>query len=805
MWHDLLHSARVIRRYPFSSVAIVVVLALGIGANTAMFAGFHAWVTRPLDFDQPERLVAMYSTRPRQGDRENLVSARDAIDWRRESRGLEGLALFDRQVFDLADEADPERIQGGRVEATLFPLLGVEPVLGRGFSADEDLPGRPAAVALIADSLWRRRFGGDPAVLGSDLRLDGRPHRIVGVMKPGFAFPEYAEVWTPLGLDPDAAARDLRVHDLVAWLAPGVSLEQAAEELRAIAARLAALYPETNRGWSAELLPLREKWLPPAVRTALAASLGASFLALLVICANVAGLLLAQANARSREMALRAALGAGRLRLVRQTLTECTVLAAVGGVLGVPAAILLNRWTMSWAPIRPPYLFAMRVDAQAMAFAAIVTLAAGVACGLAPVVRNASAAVWDTLAGGGRSGGAPGRHRVGALLVVGELALSTALGIGTLLLAKSFFEQRLADHGYRVRDVVSLRLHLGTEGYQGPGERVTFVERTLERIAALPEIESVGVTNRLPAGQGFTEARLEVEGIAVEAGEEPVVAAQWVTPGYFDALALPRLDGRGFTASEIRDGAGVAIVSAALAERLWPGESPLGRRLRALGGTEPPPWLRVIGTVGDVDPVESMVASATPARLHLYRPWSTRPATGLTVVVHARAPAERVVERVRDSVRQVDPAVMVEETLTMADAVDRDQWVSRLFSQLLGLYASIAVAIALVGVYGLAADAVSGRTHELAVRMALGARRRQVVSLVMRQGLVLGATGIAAGIGLAFALTGFLGAMIPGASARDPVVFAGVGLLFAAVTLLAIWLPARGVTRIEPAAALRSE
>ncbi|HVR28178.1 MAG TPA: ABC transporter permease, partial [Thermoanaerobaculia bacterium] len=770
----------------------------------AMFAGFHAWVTRPLDLDQPERLVAPYSTRPHQGEREHAVSARDAVDWRRESRGLEGLALFDRQTFGLDDEADPERIQGARIEAALFPLLGVDPVLGRGFSAEEDLPGQPAAVALIADSLWRRRFGGDPAVIGRDLRLDGRPHRIVGVMKPGFAFPEWAEVWTPLGLDPDAAARDRRVHDSVARLAPGVSHKQASEELRAVAARLAALYPETNRGWSTELLPLREKWLPPVVRTALAASLGASFFALLVICANVAGLLLAQANARAREMALRAALGAGRARLVRQTITECTVLAAAGGALGMPAAILLNHWVVSWAPIRPPYLFSVQVDAGAVAFAAIVTLVAGIACGLAPVARNAAAAVWETLAGGGRAGGAPGKQRLGAILVVAELALSTALGIGTLLLAKSFLEQRLADRGYRVRDVVSLRLDLGALGYREPGERVTFVERALERIAALPEVESAGATSRLPAGQGFAEARLEVEGVAVEAGEEPVVAAQWVTPGYFDALAIPRLDGRGFTAGEMRDGAGVAIVSASLAQRLWPGQSPLGRRLRPLG-TEPESWLRVIGTVGDTVPVESMVASGMPARLQIYRPWSTAPAARLTVVVHARARAGRVVDAVRDSMRQVDPGVVVEETLTMADAVDRDQWVSRVFSQLLGLYASIAVAIALVGVYGLAADATSRRTHELAVRMALGARRRQVVSLVMRQGLVLGSVGIAAGILLAFALTRFGSAMLPGMSARDPVVFSGVALLLAAVTLLAIWLPARGVTRIEPAAALRSE
>jgi putative ABC transport system permease protein len=355
-----------------------------------------------------------------------------------------------------------------------------------------------------------------------------------------------------------------------------------------------------------------------------------------------------------------------------------------------------------------------------------------------------------------------------------------------------------------VLDVVSLRLHLGAGGYREPGERVAFVERTLQRIAAMPGVESVGATNRLPAGEAFTEARLEVEGIAAEAGQEPVVAAQWVTPGYFDALAIPRLEGRGFTAGETRDAADVAIVSASLAQRLWPGASPLGRRLRPLG-TEPGPWLDVIGTVGDIEPVESMVASARPARLHLYRPWSARPAADLTLVARAGSTAERVIDGMRDSVRQVDPGVVVDEAITMADAVDRDQWVSRIFSQLFGLYAAIAVTIALVGAYGLAADAVSRRTHELAVRMALGARSRQVVGLVMRQGLVLGAEGIVAGVLLALALTRFGSAMLPGVSARDPGVFSAVGILLAAVVVLASWLPARGVTRIEPAAALRSE
>jgi putative ABC transport system permease protein len=560
-------------------------------------------------------------------------------------------------------------------------------------------------------------------------------------MEPGFGFPEWGEIWVPLAIDPAAEPRDRRIHDCVARLAPGITRKQADEELRAIASRLAALHPETNRGWSTEILPLREKWLPDTVRVALFACLGAAFFVLLIICSNGAGLLLAQANSRAREMAVRAALGGGGGRLVRQTITECTTLAALGGVLGVPLGVLLNRWMSGWAGVRPPYLFEVSFDTQTILFAALATLVAGVACGLAPVARHASVAAWEALAGGRRVGAGPKRQRLAAILVAGELALSTALGVGTVLLAKSVLAQRLADHGYRVENTVALRLDLSALGYQDPSERVAFVERTLERVAALPEVESVGAANRLPVGQGFSEARLEVQGIEIEPGAEPVVAAQWVTPGYFDTLAIPLASGRPFTATETREGVAVALVSASLAERLWPGESPLGRRLRTLGD-DAAPWLQVIGTVRDIEPVEGMVAIPGPARLHLYRPWSAAPAASLNLVLRARGSVEIAVERARDAVRQLDPAVSIAEVVTVAEAVDRESWTGRIFSQVLGLYASIAVAIALVGAYGMAADAVSGRTHELAVRMALGARHRQVVGLLMRQGIVLGATGI---------------------------------------------------------------
>jgi predicted permease len=412
-------------------------------------------------------------------------------------------------------------------------------------------------------------------------------------------------------------------------------------------------------------------------------------------------------------------------------------------------------------------------------------------------------AVWETLAAGMRVGAGCNRQRLGATLVIGELALSTALGVGTVLLAKSFLAQRLADHGYRIEGVAGLELDLDTLGYQGEDDRMRFIERTLDRVAEMPEVEAVGIASRLPAGQQFFGAKLEVEGVVVEPGREPLAAAHWVTPGYFDALGIPATGGRGFTSGETREGGAVAMVSATLADRLWPGAPALGRRIRIAGGDGT--WLEVIGTVRDVEPIATMIDTGRPARLDVYLPWSAAPSSRPQLVVRSTAPLESTVAGVRAAVRAVDPAVPVMEVLTMTDAVEREWWVGRVFSQLLGFYATVAVAIALIGVYGLAADSASARTRELAIRLALGARRSQVLGLVMRQGVVLGVVGIGVGLLLAFVLTRFSAAMLAGISAQDPAVFTGVAALVAAVTVIATWLPARGATRVEPATALRAE
>ena len=500
---DIRQALRRLRTNPVSSAAIVCVLALGIAANTGMFAGFYAWVVRPLDFREPQHLVALSETQPRLSEIDYAISAPNLDDWRRGQSSFEGISAFARHRFGFRSDVDPERIDGARIEASLFPLLGAEPVLGRGFLAEEDIPGRPGRVALISDDLWRGRFDADPGVVGRTLWLDNQVHEVVGVMKPGFAFPEYADVWVPLGLQPSDHGRESRWLDVVGRLAPQASMSQARADLAIVAADLEDLYPATNEGWTAAVRPLREKWAPPVIRVALLVSIGAALFVMLVICANVAGLLLAQASARSRETALRAALGASRGRLIVQSIVECSVLTALGGVAGLPLAYLFNQWMLSRAPLEPPYLFAMTIDYSAVAYTFFVALLAGAVCGLAPVIRNSRIDVFGALKNAaGRSSAPRSAQRFRMALVIAELGLSTALVIGSFLMVRSFLGQQRVDPGHRVDGVLTAELSLSGIGFESRDERLAVLHRSLSSTLDLAGVESAGAakldSDRLP-------------------------------------------------------------------------------------------------------------------------------------------------------------------------------------------------------------------------------------------------------------------------------------------------------------------
>ncbi len=798
--HDLRFTVRMIRKNPIASAVIVLSLGLGIGGNTAMFAGFDAWVLRPLDFPHPEELLEVHESLPRHEKIGRRVAPANLRDWQQQSRCLAGIAPYNRAVFNFHDENDPERVKGARIDAALFPLLGVEPARGRLFSPAEDVPNGPA-VALVSHSLWQSRFEGDPAILGRIVRLDGHPHEVIGVMPPDFEYPEVAQVWTPLALGPNPTERGWRHLQVAARLAAGFTLEDARTELAAIAGRLAELHPETNAGWSATAIPLREKWSPPIIRLALTCTVAAAGFVLLVICANVASLMLAQANGRQREVALRAALGAGRGRLARQTLTESVVLSLAGGVLGAILGVWWVDWMKSWVPVEVPYLFRFDVDGRALGFTLAVALVTGAACALAPVFRSTGFDVAETLKSGGRTGTAKG-GRLRSSLVVAEFAVSMLLVIGALLMVKSFYREQQIDSGYRSDDVLTARLSLTGQGYEEGADRAAALDRILDAVAGLGEVEAAGATSELPADGGVS-VRLEAEGRPREPGEEQRAAFYSVTRGYLESLEIPFVAGRGFTAGEAEGGGDVVVVSRSLAGLLWPGEGAVDRRLRLLGDDEEP-WRRVIGVVGDIDPGHSMVADERP-RTQIYLPYADSAFTGVTVAIASGADPELLVPALRDALRAAAPGVPVSKVLTLPQAIDEVHWVSRVFSQMFALYAVIALAIAALGAYGVTSDSVSRRSHEMGIRMALGARPADVLKMVIGQGLGLAALGVVLGLVGAVPTTRALTSMLYEVSANDPAVFAGVAVVLTLVALAAAYVPARRAARVSPVEVLHSE
>jgi predicted permease len=795
---------RGLTRRPSGSLAIVFVLALGIGANAAMFSGFEAWVLRPLDFPEPERLVQIEEVQPRLGRDGIAVSPQNYGDWRERQATLESLGALHRHRYNLADEGEPVRLDGARISATLFPLLGKAPIRGRAFTDEDDLPGRPAAVALVSERLWRERFEGAPDVIGRTIRLDGRIHEIVGVMEPSFRFPEWAEVWTPLGLDVQAGERFHRWINVYARLAPGASIESARRDFESISAQLEAEYPEANRDFAAQLLPLRRAFVPEVIDTALAASLGAALFVLLVICANVASLMLARASARSRETAVRAALGASRSRLARQSLAEGILLALPAGALGALFGFLGLRSMLSYVPVEPPYLFEMSFSPEVGFYTLAVSLIAGIACGLASVLRSSGARLHEALKSGGRETGGGGllRARARSALVLAEVALSTSLTAAALLMVRSFLALQAADPGFDPTGVLTAELSIAGEGLEKPSERVKLAERVVSALGEMAGVEMASAASRLPASQSNEMWEVVAEGSELEASEAVATTIQGIVGPYFETLGIRLVEGRSFTDTELREGGKVVVVSEGLARALFGTTDATGRRLVSARGKIGGAHL-VVGVAADVDIGRDMVDSSLP-RVQLYHPYAEAPLDALAVLVKGSGDA-RLSAPLRDAVRRAAPGIPISEVLTMEEAVFRVRWVSRFFSRQLFSYAVLAILITVVGLYGLTADSVVRRTRELAIRFALGASERRLVALVLREAALLGAAGVSLGLLLALVLGQLVSRMFVTVSPRDPLTLGVVSITLLAVTMLAGFLPARRAMRMDPTTALRTE
>ncbi|HUG54713.1 MAG TPA: ABC transporter permease [Vicinamibacteria bacterium] len=795
IFQDLRSAARRLGRAPGFTAAAVLTLALGIGANTAMFSVVHAVLLRVLPYPDPDRLLRIPGG----------SSALDLRDLAEQGRSFEGFAGYRPHAFDVPGDLQAERLDGAALSGDAFRILGVAAARGRVLEKADDVTGG-ARVVVVSDTFWRRRLGADPGAVGRPLRFVNGTYEVVGVMPPGFAFPEVeADVFAPLRQEyaPEADARGAHTLRGIARLRPGVTVAQAQAEADAIAAGLAALYPVENRDRRFPLVPL-QSFLVREIRPTLLLLSGAVAFILLIAGVNVVNLLLARAADREREMAVRAALGASRPRLLRQLVVESLLLAAMGGL----AALLVGRWTLAVIALvgrdQVPALETVRLDSVVLAFTAVVSLLTGILFGLAPGLQASRDAMAPPLKDGARALESPGRERLRRALVASEIALSVVLLAGAGLLLRSLQHLQSVHPGFEPERLLTFDMNLPMNPYRDIPRRTAFFDSLLDRVRVLPGVTAAAATTDLPFQTERVPQNFLVEGEpVVEPGAEPEVFSRAVSPGFFSTLGIPLRRGRDF---EARDRAGaepVGIVNEAAARQLFGGRDPMGLRV-AWARAEPRVWITVVGVAGDVRG-DGLDRADAPA---LYTPFAqeTRPwRTWMYVALRTSLPPAALAGAVRAEVGRADKDIPVTRVRSM-DELRARSVAGRNFSlALLGAFALVALMLAAVGIHGVTAYAVSRRTREIGLRMALGARREDVLRLVLGQAMMVTVIGLAAGTAGALALRRLVASMLYGVTPGDPATFAAVAALLALVALGAGYVPARRAAGVDPAVALRSE
>jgi putative ABC transport system permease protein len=802
---DLRHGARLLWKAPGFSAVALAALALGMGATSAIFSVVDAVLLKPLPFRDPQRLLVVWESNPAQNLKEMFVTPGDFLEWRNQSRALEALAAISDVHVNLTGgpngHIEPEELRAEHVSASLFPLLGVQPVVGRAFSSDEDQPGR-ADYALLSHSLWQRRFGGDLSIAGKAIRLRDRSYTVVGVLPAGFSVLDSAvDIWIPLGLDPhDAQTAGSHFLTVIARLKPGVGVGRARTEMDMIGSRLEQANPALEKGWRPSLVPLREE-LVGNVRPALVVLLAAVGFLLAMACVNVANLLLARGAARQKEIAIRTALGAGRGRVVAQLLSESVLLALAGGALGLALARGVVALVARLGPASIPRLAEARIDARLFLFALGVSLATGILFGIAPAIQISGADLNAALTEVGR-GGTTGRsgRMVRNVLVVAEVALAVVVLIGAGLLMRSFVGLRSADPGFQPSGLLTLRVPLAGGRNAAPDRRIAFFQQVADRVATLPGVGAVGAVNELPLTGLGLGSNFAVDGRPAPAPEQrPVALLRSVTSAYFRTMGIPLLAGRGLADSDTSQAPPVIVVNQTLARRFWPAGNPLGGRL--VVDANDGRVAEIVGVVADVKP-ERIESQDWPT---IYCPYSQAPAATMTMVVRTAQPPLSLASAVEREVHQLDPNQPVAEMRSMEEVVDRAVAGARFNTVLLAVFAEIAFLLAAVGIYGVISCDVSERTHEIGIRVALGAQPGDVLKLVVGHGARLAAYGIAVGLAAAFALTRLMASMLYGVKATDAYTFASIPVLLGAVALAASYLPSRRALALDPVTALRHE
>ncbi|MGA9768287.1 MAG: ABC transporter permease [Blastocatellia bacterium] len=809
LWQDLRYGVRMLLKNPGFTAVAAITLALGVGANSAIFSVVNGVLLKPLPYKAPEQLVRVFETCAEFP--KFPISPANFLDYREQNQVFDDFATFTRSDLQLAEGDRPARLTAMMVSEGYFRLLGFEPILGRDFLPSDEQQGN-GQVVVLSNRLWQSRFDSDPQIIGKSIKLNGDLFTIIGVMPSGLqhvggdyhSLPhaENIDLWWPLPLDRMRNRRGSHFLNAIARLKPGVTEQQAAAQMNEIALRLEQQYPNSNKDWRIKLIALREE-IVGQVQPMLLVVLGAVGFVLLIACVNVANLLLARATAREKEIAVRVALGAGRWRITRQILTESLLIAFLGGLLGLALGVLGVQGLTAFSPDKLPRLQMIGIDGRMFAFTLAIALLTGIIFGLVPALNISKANLNEVLKDSSRGATGGLRHRrLRGLLVVAEVALAFVLLIGAGLLMRSFIFLQRVDPGFNPHQVLTASIDLAYKRYEDRLVRESFIQRLIGQVQTLPGVRAVGASTDLP-WTGYDEnTSIIIEHRTLSKDDDPHARYHSVSPDYFPAIGVPLVAGRFFTERDSADAPRTLLINQSMARRYWPGEEATGKRLSF---TDPPTekdWMTVVGVVGDVKDTPE-AAAAEPA---FYWPvaqniWQRE----LFLAIRADVDPFTLVESVRREVLAIDKDLAIADVNTLEQIAGGALNEPRFAFLLVGIFAAVALALATVGIYGVISYSVSQRTHEIGLRIALGAQQRDVVKLVVRQGVVLALTGVVIGVGSALALTRLMASLLFGVGSADPLTFTSIALLITIVSLVACYIPAHRAMKVDPMIALRSE